>query len=127
MEEVTFDVEFEEPEPIQSLLEPEATPSSEVLAPVAVRPEKRRKRDARRKAKDINAEFLQDMGYPTPLEFLVGIYSDENIPRSERMDAAKSAAPYVHAKLNNIDINANVNISHEDALDYLDDIGDQET
>jgi len=115
---VENDVEFESPEPMPSFEEP---PAPRVLAPAEV-PVRKRNHNARKKAKDINADFLQDMGYPTPLEFLVGIYSDENIPRSERMDAAKSAAPYVHAKLNNIDINANVSISHEDALDFLDEV-----
>ena len=71
-------------------------------------------------AKAINAAHIQELGYPTPLEFLVKIYADDNIPRAERMDAAKAAAPYVHARLNAIDVNANVNISHEDALGLLD-------
>jgi len=109
-------VEFEA-EPMPSFEEPEP----KVLAPAQIDPP-RRVHNARRKAKDINADFLQDMGYPTPLEFLVGVYSDDNIPRAERMDAAKAAAPYVHAKLNAVDINANVTVSHEDALDFLDEV-----
>lgn len=71
-------------------------------------------------AKAVNAAHIQELGYPTPLEFLVRIYADDNIPRAERLDAAKAAAPYVHARLNSIDVNANVNISHEDALGLLD-------
>lgn len=35
----------------------------------------------------------------TPLEFMLGVMRDPNATPGERMDAAKSAAPYVHPKL----------------------------
>ncbi len=35
----------------------------------------------------------------TPLEYLLSILRDESQPQADRVDAAKSAAPYVHAKL----------------------------
>jgi len=35
----------------------------------------------------------------TPLDYLISIYRDETVPRDERIDAAKSAAPYVHSKM----------------------------
>ena len=34
----------------------------------------------------------------TPLEYLLSIMRDEGLPRNERIDCAKAAAPYVHAK-----------------------------
>lgn len=41
----------------------------------------------------------------TPLEYLTSIYRDVNVDEVRRLDAAKAAAPYVHAKLANIDAN----------------------
>ncbi|WP_245421899.1 hypothetical protein [Rhodoplanes serenus] len=35
----------------------------------------------------------------TPLEFMLGVMRDEKETRDVRLDAAKSAAPYVHPKL----------------------------
>lgn len=54
----------------------------------------------------------------TPLEYLLGVMRDiVNEPR-ERVAAAIAAAPYVHAKLSSIELNANVT-NHESALDEL--------
>ncbi len=39
----------------------------------------------------------------TPLEFLTGVYQDIKTNYAQRIDAAKAAAPYVHAKLQPID------------------------
>jgi hypothetical protein len=41
----------------------------------------------------------------TPLEYLTSVYRDENADEAKRIDAAKAAAPYVHAKLANIEAN----------------------
>jgi hypothetical protein len=38
-----------------------------------------------------------------PLEFMLNVLRDETVPRDERMDAAKAAAPYVHAKLASVE------------------------
>lgn len=38
-----------------------------------------------------------------PLDFLLSVMRDENVPRDERVDAAHKAAPYVHAKLSSIE------------------------
>ena len=35
----------------------------------------------------------------TPLEYLTSVYQDINADEAKRIDAAKAAAPYVHAKL----------------------------
>lgn len=38
-----------------------------------------------------------------PLDFMLQIMRDEQADRAERLDMAKAAAPYVHAKLASID------------------------
>jgi len=40
----------------------------------------------------------------TPLEYMLSILRDEAQPHDARMDAAKSAAPYVHAKLASVEV-----------------------
>jgi len=54
----------------------------------------------------------------TPLEFLLDQMRNINNPRDIRIDAAKAAAPYVHAKLANIEMTANVT-THEATLEDL--------
>ncbi|OEO29137.1 hypothetical protein VW23_002405 [Devosia insulae DS-56] len=39
----------------------------------------------------------------TPLEFLLSIMRDESATRSERVDAANKAAPYLHSKHATVD------------------------
>jgi hypothetical protein len=41
----------------------------------------------------------------TPLEYLLGLLRDDKQPQEIRTDAAKAAAPYVHAKLANVESN----------------------
>ena len=38
-----------------------------------------------------------------PLEFMLTVLRDDTAPRDERMDAAKAAAPYVHARLASVE------------------------
>lgn len=59
----------------------------------------------------------------TPLDYMMSLLRDEGNAPEVRFEAAKAAAPYVHAKLANVELNANVAFSHEDALDQLDDDG----
>lgn len=54
----------------------------------------------------------------TPLQFLLKQMRNERNPRDVRMEAAKAAAPYVHAKLANIEMTANVT-THEATLEDL--------
>lgn len=35
----------------------------------------------------------------TPLDYMLSVLRNEELPISDRMDAAKAAAPYVHARL----------------------------
>ena len=36
----------------------------------------------------------------TPLEYLLSVMRDEDSTKPEKIDAAKAAAPYIHARLN---------------------------
>lgn len=49
----------------------------------------------------------------TPLEYLTSIYRNDNADEAKRIEAAKAAAPYVHAKLANIEMNSSVDLSDE--------------
>ena len=40
----------------------------------------------------------------TPLEYLTSVYQNVEQDESKRIDAAKAAAPYVHAKLNSVEL-----------------------
>lgn len=40
----------------------------------------------------------------SPLEYMLDVMRDVSADRSERMDAAKAAAPYVHPRLSSVDV-----------------------
>lgn len=40
----------------------------------------------------------------TPLDYLLTVMRDEGAERRERVDAAKAAAPYIHPRLNSVEI-----------------------
>jgi hypothetical protein len=46
-----------------------------------------------------------------PLDYMLSIMRDEDATKAERMDMAKSAAPYIHARLSSIEakVDADVN------------------
>jgi hypothetical protein len=44
----------------------------------------------------------------TPLDFMLGIMRDEANEIGPRFEAAKAAAPYIHAKLANVDAKLNL-------------------
>lgn len=54
----------------------------------------------------------------TPLDYMLQIMRDPLAEGYRRLDAAKSAAPYVHAKLSSVEMNATVT-NHEAGLDEL--------
>jgi hypothetical protein len=54
----------------------------------------------------------------TPLDYLLERMRDAEADPRDRLTAAISAAPYVHAKLSSIDLKAEV-FNHEAALDEL--------
>ena len=55
----------------------------------------------------------------TPLQYLIAVMRDETNDPAVRLDAAKAAAPYCHAKLANVEVNASVQLVHEDILSEL--------
>lgn len=54
-----------------------------------------------------------------PLEYMLSVLRDVTQTDDNRMWAAEKAAPYVHAKLSSVEMNANVTVAHEDALEDL--------
>jgi hypothetical protein len=56
-----------------------------------------RKKGTPNRASAARERYAQASGL-TPLEYLLRIMRNPKLPRSERTDAAKAAAPYVHPK-----------------------------
>ena len=54
-----------------------------------------------------------------PLDYLLQVMRDASVEDARRIDAAKAAAPYVHARLSQIEATVNATVSHEDALASL--------
>lgn len=54
----------------------------------------------------------------TPLEYMLSVMRNETNDPRERLSAAEKAAPYVHAKLSSVELNAKVAV-HEESLDAL--------
>jgi len=79
------------------------------------RPNAGRKKGAATKINEKAREKAAEGGL-MPLDYLLSIMRDENQPLDERKDAAKAAAPYVHAKLAAIEMSGKLGISHEEAI-----------
>lgn len=76
-------------------------------------------------ATKVNQEARQKAleGGISPLEYMLGLMRNEELDRETRLDAAKSAAPYVHARLAAVEHSGGMTLTHEDALDELDEPG----
>lgn len=46
----------------------------------------------------------------TPLEFMLQVMRDEGAERSERLDMAKAAAPYIHPRLSNVEAKVDASV-----------------
>ncbi len=55
----------------------------------------------------------------TPLDYMLQVLRDESKPLEDRMEAAKSAAPFVHPKLAAVELSGSLGVNHEDALGEL--------
>jgi len=55
----------------------------------------------------------------TPLDYLLSVMRDAKQEVAKRVDAAKAAAPYVHARLNAVELSGSVGVSHEDWLEQV--------
>jgi len=51
----------------------------------------------------------------TPLDFMLGVMRDEDRPFPDRLDAAKSAAPYVHPKLAAVEHSGSMDVTVTEA------------
>lgn len=72
------------------------------------------------KASKAQIERVCANGGTSPLEYLASIYQNEAEDIRYRIDAAKAAAPYVHARLSSTEIKAAVQeISQEEWLESL--------
>lgn len=72
------------------------------------------------KASKAQIERVCADGGQSPLEYLASIYQNEAEDIRYRIDAAKAAAPYVHARLSSTEIKAAVQeISQEEWLESL--------
>ena len=79
------------------------------------RPGAGRKKGATTKLNDEARRAALEGGI-TPLEFMLALLRDEALDREERFEAAKAAAPYVHAKLSSVEGNHKVAMSQEEAI-----------
>lgn len=61
-----------------------------------------RKAGALNKATAAQRKAVEDSGL-TPLDYLLSVMRDVEVPRDVRVDAANKAAPYVHSKLAQVD------------------------
>jgi hypothetical protein len=66
----------------------------------------RKKGSLNRKSQEIIAKAVSD-GI-TPLEYMLSVLRDPEANKMEKMEAAKSAAPFVHARLNAVDMTAKI-------------------
>ena len=71
---------------------------------------------ATKKTKEI-ADRAAEEGI-TPLEYLLSVMRNEVNEQKDRMSAAVAAAPFIHAKLSSVELNATVT-THEASLDDL--------
>lgn len=55
----------------------------------------------------------------SPLDFMLEVMRDAAGERSQRLDAAKAAAPYMHARLNAVEMSGGVGLTFEDFLGQL--------
>lgn len=55
----------------------------------------------------------------SPLDYMLGVMRDEEQDKAVRLDAAKSSAPYVHAKLTSVDANLKANVDGSVTFTWL--------
>lgn len=69
----------------------------------------------------VTAEFKQlavELGKEgaSPLDLMPSVMRDESAPMAMRLDAAKAAAPYLHPRLNAVELSGSLHMTHEQAL-----------
>lgn len=89
------------------------------MARGGTRPGAGRKAGTPNKASVERQKAVEESGL-TPLEYMLSVLRNEGETMENRCWAAEKAAPYVHPRLANVEMNASVKLSHEDALEQLD-------
>lgn len=79
-----------------------------------------RKPGSHSKATKEQAEAIESSGL-TPLDYLVSVYRDADKPENVRIDAAKAAAPYVHARLASVEVKGNPDHPVEQRVTVVDE------
>ncbi|TCO73767.1 hypothetical protein [Chromatocurvus halotolerans] len=82
------------------------------------RPGAGRKPGIRNRLTQESVAFARETG-ETPLAFLLRVMRDEDAELERRLEAAKAAAPYCHARLSAVQVSGQVAVSHEEALAQL--------
>jgi len=66
------------------------------------RPGAGRKPGSKNKASAAREKAIAESGL-TPLEYMLSVMRNDETPRDVRLEAARSAAPYVHPRLNSVE------------------------
>ena len=75
------------------------------------RPGAGRKPGARNKRTAAQIKAVEESGI-TPLGYMLSILRDEGKPENVRLQAAKDAAPYVHQRLQAVEMESNITTNH---------------
>ena len=85
------------------------------MARGGARPGSGRKPGTRNKRTDEQAAAVAASGL-TPLEYMLSVMRSEAADESKRLEAAKAAAPYVHARLNAVELSGSIGIDHDEFI-----------
>tara|TARA_A100001388_G_C28730952_1_gene481431 strand:+ start:18 stop:323 length:306 start_codon:yes stop_codon:yes gene_type:complete len=84
------------------------------------KPKRGRPKGSYNKASKAQIKRVCSDGGLSPLEYLASIYQDEGEDKRFRIEAAKAAAPYVHARLSSTEVKAALTeVSQEEWLESL--------
>lgn len=76
-----------------------------------------RKKGTPNKRESVRRQAIAQTGV-TPLEFMLGVMANTGNPPLMRLDAAKSAAPYVHARLQAVTLGGDPHNPIHHAVDF---------
>jgi len=79
----------------------------------------RKKGALTKRTQEITAAALK--GGVTPLDYLLGVLRNDESSDKDRFAAAVAAAPFVHPKLSAVEHSGEMKMSHEQAIDELED------
>ena len=82
-----------------------------------------RPRGARNIRSEETAREIEESGL-TPLQYLMDIVRDEEAPRKDRIECARAAAPFVHARLSSVDMDLRTSDKRSTSELTLDEMAD---